>query len=100
VNELASAENGVVMFSSSTGREVSVEDQRWENGAFTEALLEAFSGAGDLTGDGIVSIAEFDLYLSERVKDLTDRQQHPVTVKPDTVPDFPIALARSFPSPW
>ena len=26
MNELASAENGVVMFSSSTGREVSVED--------------------------------------------------------------------------
>ena len=94
VNELAAAENGVVMFSSSTGREVSVEDQRWQNGAFTEALLEAFAGKGDFTGDGAMSIAELDLYLSERVKELTEQQQHPVVRKPDIVPDFQVALVR------
>ena len=94
VNELADAENGVVMFASSTGREVSVEDDRWQNGAFTEALLEGLAGKADYSKDGSLTIAELDLWLSERVKELTSRQQHPVARKPDTVPDFPVAVVR------
>jgi hypothetical protein len=38
VNELADAETGAVVFASSTGRQVSIEDKRWNNGAFTKAL--------------------------------------------------------------
>src|SRR5208282_2184836 len=38
VNELASAENGVVVFTASTGRQYSLEDPQWQNGAFTKAL--------------------------------------------------------------
>ncbi len=94
VNELSSAENGVVMFASSTGRELSIEDERWENGAFTEALLEGFGGRADYSSDGVISIGELDLWLSERVKQLTEKRQHPVARRPDTVPDFPIAITR------
>ena len=94
VNELSSAENGVVMFASSTGRELSIEDSRWENGAFTEALLEGFTGKADYNRDSAISIKELDLWLSERVKELTEKRQHPVARKPPTVPDFPIALAK------
>jgi hypothetical protein len=35
-----------------------------------------------------------DLYLSERVKELTGGKQTPTTAKPKTVPDFPIAVKR------
>jgi hypothetical protein len=35
-----------------------------------------------------------DLYLSERVKELTGGRQTPTTAKPDTIPDFPIAVKR------
>jgi hypothetical protein len=35
-----------------------------------------------------------DLYVSERVKDLTKGQQTPTTVKPPNVPDFSVALLR------
>jgi len=94
VNELSSAENGVVMFASSTGRQVSIERDDWQNGAFTEALLEGFSGSADYTKDGALTIAELDLWLSERVKELTDKRQAPVARKPDTVPDFPIVMVR------
>lgn len=94
VNELTSAENGVVMFASSTGREVSIEKAEWENGAFTEALLEGLSGKADYSQDGSLSIEEISLWLSNRVKELTDRGQHPVTRRPDTVPDFPLALLK------
>jgi len=94
VNELSSAENGVVMFASSTGRQVSIERDDWQNGAFTEALLEGLSGSADYTKDGALTIAELDLWLSERVKQLTDKRQAPVARKPDTVPDFPFVMVR------
>jgi hypothetical protein len=41
LNELTSAENGVVVFSASTGRQQAIESSDWKNGAFTLALLEA-----------------------------------------------------------
>jgi hypothetical protein len=35
-----------------------------------------------------------DLYLSERVKELTKGQQTPTTTKPQSIPDFPVALVQ------
>jgi hypothetical protein len=32
--------------------------------------------------------------VSERVKELTGGKQTPATVKPETVPDFPIAIRK------
>ena len=92
VNDLSAAENGVVVFASSTGNQYSLEDPAWGNGAFTKALVEGLSGEADWTKDGNISINEMDLYLSERVKKLTGGQQTPTTSKPDTVPDFPVAV--------
>jgi hypothetical protein len=42
--ELASAENGVLVFTSSKATQIANEDPRWENGAFTEALIELLTG--------------------------------------------------------
>ncbi len=94
VNELASAESGAVVFASSTGNQYSLEDAVWGNGAFTKALVEGLSGKADYAGKGTISINMLDLYLSERVKELTKGQQTPTTTKPHTVPDFPVALKR------
>lgn len=94
VNELASAENGAVVFASSTGKQYSLEDQAWGNGAFTKALVEGLGGKADYAGKGTISVNMLDLYLSERVKQLTGGKQTPTTTKPNTVPDFPIALLR------
>ncbi len=33
-----------------------------------------------------------DLYVSERVKELTKGEQTPTTLKPPNVPDFPLAV--------
>ncbi len=92
INELASAENGAVVFSSSSGKQFSLEDSNWKNGAFTKALVEGLSGKADLLGKGKITVNMLDLYISERVKELTDGQQTPTTAKPDTIPDFPIAV--------
>jgi WD40 repeat protein len=92
VNELASAENGVVVFTASTGRQYSLEDPLWQNGAFTKALVEGVEGKADYGGKGEITVNMLDLYLSERVKELTKGQQTPATTKPSTVPDFPLAV--------
>jgi uncharacterized caspase-like protein len=94
VNELASAENGAVVFSSSTGRQYSQEKPEWGNGAFTKALVEGFSGKADFKSTGRITVNMLDLYVSERVKELTEGQQTPTTVKPPNVPDFPLVVLR------
>ena len=92
VNELSSAENGAVVFAASTGRQSSMEDDRWHNGAFTKALVEGLSGKADYGGKGRITVNMLDLYLSERVKELTGGKQTPTTTKPQTVPDFPVVV--------
>ena len=94
ISELASAENGAVVFSSATGRQYALENSEWGNGAFTKALVEGVSGKADFMGKGRITVNMLDLYLSEQVKELTKGQQTPTTVKPPNVPDFPIAFLR------
>jgi hypothetical protein len=94
VNELASAENGAVVFASSTGKQYSFEDSEWGNGAFTKAVVEGVDGKADYTGKGRITINMLDLYVSERVKELTKGKQTPATAKPQTVPDFPLVLKK------
>jgi len=94
VNELSGAENGVVVFASSTGRQSSLEDDAWQNGAFTKALVEGVSGKADYTGKGRITVTSLDLWLSERVQELTGGRQTPTTAKPRTIPDFPLAVKR------
>jgi hypothetical protein len=92
VNELTSAESGVVVFASSTGKQFSFEDPAWGNGAFTKALIEGLKGKADLLGKGKITINMLQAYISERVKELTKGKQTPTVVKPQSVPDFPIAV--------
>jgi len=94
VNELASAENGAIVFSSATGRQYSLENPQWGNGAFTRALVEGIGGKADFRGTGRITVNMLDLYVSERVKELTEGQQTPTTVKPPNVPDFPVAVRK------
>jgi WD40 repeat protein/uncharacterized caspase-like protein len=96
INELSSAENGVVVFSSSTGRQLSYEDAAWGNGAFTKALVEGINGAASYQNSGQdsgrITHKMLDLYISERVKALTNGKQSPVTQAPGGVPDYPVAV--------
>ena len=94
VNELASAENGVIVFAASTGRQTSSESAEWGNGVFTKSVIEGVSGRADSLRSGRVTHKMLDLYASERVKELTQGAQSPVTIVPQGVPDFPLAVAR------
>ncbi len=98
VSELSSTENGVVTYASSTGRQLSQENDSWHNGAFTKALIEGLPAAGrkgkaDITNKGVITTATLDFWLSERVKELTGGSQSPVMSRPQTIPDFPLFAA-------
>ena len=65
--ELGAAENGVVVLTSSTGKEVSKERDDLQNGIFTSALLEALNGAADHDRDRYVTVSNLKAYLPGRV---------------------------------
>ncbi|MGD8570267.1 MAG: caspase family protein [Gammaproteobacteria bacterium] len=92
VMDLTSAENGVVVFASSTGKQYSLENPSWHNGAFTKALVEGLSGKADLFNNNRITINTLDAYIANRVKELTHNKQTPTTSKPATIQDFPIAV--------
>jgi WD40 repeat protein len=90
-NELKAAENGIVIFASSTGKQLSLERDEWNNGAFTKALVEGMRGAAARPGLSAISISDLNGYVSERVNQLTGGQQRPVMAIPQTVDDYWIA---------
>jgi len=90
VNMLSGSGTGAVTFTSSTGKEVSYEKTEWNNGAFTKALLEGLSGKARVTGKDKITYKSLDLYISERVAEITDNKQHPTTVPAPNLPDFTI----------
>jgi hypothetical protein len=95
INEFTKAENGLVVFSSSRGRETSQESPSWGHGAFTKALIEGLGeGKADMRHDGAITLSELDAFVAERVKELTNGDQHPVMTRPPTMQDFAFAVAK------
>jgi uncharacterized caspase-like protein len=91
-NDLRAAENGIVVFTSSTGNELSQEKPEWMNGAFTKALVEGMRGAAAQPQAPVVMISDLQGYVSRRVRDLTNGNQKPMMAMPKTVEDYPISM--------
>ena len=92
VNDLTGAESGAIVFTSSTGRQFSLESADWNNGAFTKALVEGLNGRADLFNRQTITVRNLDAWIVNRVKELTRGQQAPTTIIPTGIPDFPIAI--------
>jgi WD40 repeat protein len=91
INEIAGSANAIVL-ASSTGAEQSQERDDWRHGAFTKALLEGMEGKGLHYTPGVVTIDELNLYVKERVKELTGGLQHPVDLKPREARNIAFAM--------
>jgi WD40 repeat protein len=92
INEIAGSANAIVL-ASSTGAELSMESDEWRQGAFTKALLEGLAGKADaMPKDGVVTVDELNLYVKERVKELTGGLQHPVDLKPKEARNIAFAM--------
>jgi hypothetical protein len=87
-NQLTTAGSGTIVFTSSQGKELSREDDKWGHGAFTKLLLEGLNGAAD---NPLVHISELDVYIEKMMKQLNPRQ-HPTMVRPPGMSN--IAIAR------
>jgi len=94
VNELSSAENGVVMFAASTGMQSALERSDWGHGAFTKALLDGLSGKADYEKDGRITAGELNIWLDAEVRRLTNGGQTPVMVAPRAVTEFDLTTVR------
>jgi hypothetical protein len=95
VNDLASAENGAVVFTASSAGQLSQENSAWGNGAFTKSVVEGLNGSADFRKSGFITAKGLDYYVDDRVKTLTKGQQTPVSISPGGVSDFPIAAVNA-----
>ena len=89
-NQLSTPGSGTVVFTSSQGKELSREDEKWGHGAFTLALLEGLQGKADHPE---IHISQLDAFVEGRVKELTNNRQRPTMVRPPGMTNVPIALA-------
>ncbi len=76
LRRIISAPN-VNVFMSASENQASQEGPAWENGAFTESILEALDGAADIDRDGRVDLLEIGKYVETRVPALTEGAQTP-----------------------
>ena len=68
----------VMMFLSSRGSEMSIENAFLSNGYFTRHLLRGLGGGADADGDHKITASELYRFVSKGVKDDTRDRQHPV----------------------
>ncbi|WP_290982677.1 caspase family protein [Hyphomicrobium sp.] len=95
LGELSATGQDMVIFSSSSGREVSYESPDWKNGVFTKSVIEAIAdGKADLFKTGRITSSLLDAYAAKRVGDLTGGRQHPLMFRPRDSADFDIAVVR------
>ncbi len=90
IQDFATAGRGAMVMASSTGEEFSWEDPAWGHGAFTKAILDGLAGGADYDGNGIIYTSELDVYVTERVKELTGGAQHPATATTTEYTSFPL----------
>jgi hypothetical protein len=98
INELAEVDNGLVVYAAASGRQLSQESRRWNNGVFTKAVVEGLSGRAAYHADRPITAQMLNLYVSERVKELTGGVQTPIMVTSKQLADFPLALGPQRPA--
>ncbi|KHD10273.1 hypothetical protein PN36_22600 [Candidatus Thiomargarita nelsonii] len=69
--------HNVLVFASSSGADVSQEDDSWGHGAFTKALIDGLNG-GAADNKGMVYIDTLRRYVITTVQKLTKKRQRPM----------------------
>jgi hypothetical protein len=73
----ALASTNISILTSSSKDEASREDSSWQNGAFTEVLLQALGGQADDDANRVISVAELAKYMDSNLNSLTNGKQTP-----------------------
>jgi hypothetical protein len=104
LTQLAAAKAGTRCITSSKIGELSYEDEKWRNGAFTEALIEAFKNvetpidgqklSADSDKNSILTITELYNFVSLRVPNLVkiakNKTQNPQLINCNPEDSFPV----------
>ncbi len=83
-----------IVFASSSGSEYSFENSEWGHGAFTKAILDAFSGGGDYTKDDKVDWSELQLFVISKVRELTKGSQNPMIPRLEQFTNFDLVRLK------
>lgn len=67
---------GISVITSSQEDQTSYEDTAWQNGAFTEGILQALDGKADKDRNGILTIEELYQYLQKAVPDMVKQRKN------------------------
>ena len=99
INELFRATPGLTTFTSSQANQLSYEDSIWQNGAFTEAIIEAFEGVADVNpADGFLNLQEIIDYVKVRVPKMVQEKifdENNLGQEPD-IPRFELKLKNNY----
>ncbi len=80
LQNLLKIQDGWTMITSS-GEEPSWEHEDWQNGSFTESIVDGLTkGRADSNANGLISIEELYQYLEGAIPDLNESVQYPVQV--------------------
>ena len=80
---------GINIIGASGGAEYAMESDKWNNGVFTSALIEALRDQkADMDHRGRISVSDLKTYLGQRVPELTGGAQKPSVVAFEQDQDF------------
>ncbi|MFZ0435612.1 MAG: SUMF1/EgtB/PvdO family nonheme iron enzyme [Chthoniobacterales bacterium] len=80
---------GINIIGASGGAEYAMESDKWNNGVFTSALIEALRDhKADMDHRGRISVSDLKTYLGQRVSELTGGAQKPSVVAFEQDQDF------------
>lgn len=80
---------GINIIGASGGAEYAMESDKWNNGVFTSALIEALHDKkADMDHRGRISVSDLKTYLGQRVPELTGGAQKPSVVAFEQDQDF------------
>ncbi len=88
IKQVSQKQNISLTFTSSSQNQLSYEDESWDNGAFTKALIDGMQrGKADENGDKIVTVKELSDYVKtsvrEMVRSLKNELQEPSFINDD-----------------
>ncbi|MEZ4887666.1 MAG: caspase family protein [Chitinophagales bacterium] len=97
IRQVSQKQNISLTFTSSSQNQLSYEDDTWDNGAFTKALIDGMkNGKADGNGDRIVTVKELSDYVTTSVRDMVRSLKNELQ-EPSFINDDNKGVERSMP---
>lgn len=91
VSELGKPEHALVVYAAAAGGQFAHEDPALKNGYFTRAVVDGLDGGADFMHRSYVTTSMLEVYVKERVKDLSGGAQTPTFNMPSAISDLLLA---------